>query len=468
MPDHIELVHHCEAVTQQIRAILKANHVFIQRYLAATGTWQSLSPLTSQQEYDAAVAPPVSEPEVSGELTLFVGQQLRNLEAVNFKIVTKIGRVSVRGNCLLLPIASNFHKKELWGRICIIGNERTYQSRDLEWLKTIATMLGQSIAFQKQNSLSLGIAHIQPLAAPVLLLNDRESIEHLHRQIAELATRDQAKDEFIGKISHDLRAPLMNMRMALKMLQINVSQNPAAAVVFSGERIASYFSILNSECEREIGLIDNVLDLQKLETGNINLQIASIDLADWLPQIVGIFQSRVQSQQQQLDLRLPESPALLNTDENYLNRILTELFHNACKYTARGGQIICEVEYPPVSLDSIQIQSGSGRATHPRQPLYVTVSNQAEISAIDLPHLFDRFYRVPAADHHKQGGTGLGLFLVRNLVEQLQGQITVQSSNGWTTFTVALPIVLSTLLDTLVEAELDESASGNAQLVAEL
>jgi signal transduction histidine kinase len=203
-------------------------------------------------------------------------------------------------------------------------------------------------------------------------------------------------------------------------------------------------------------LINNVLDLQKLETGNVNLQIAAIELSDWLPLISSNFQSRAQSLQQTLELRLSGTPAPLNTDENYLSRVLTELFHNACKYTANGGQIICEVDYPPAV-----------HSTYSRQPIYITVSNQAEIAASDLPHIFDRFYRVPTADHAKQGGTGLGLFLVRNLVEQLQGQITVQSSSGWTTFTVALPVSVEVVGRNSPVAQLTQGAPSDPQLVAE-
>jgi signal transduction histidine kinase len=444
MPDRSDLFHHCETVTQQIRTILKANHVFIQHYLAATGKWQSL---VTSQEYDRSVAPPDAEPEVSGELTGVVGRQLRNLEIASFRIVTKIGRVVVRGDCLLLPIAESGN---LWGRICIIGNAQTWQQRDLEWLKMIATMLGQFITLQTTSALSLELA----AAPPVLRVNNTESHQELYDQIAELAARDQAKDEFISKISHDLRAPLMNMRMALKMLKIYTSQNPAAAEVFRGDRIANYFQILNSECEREIGLIDNVLDLQKLETGNAKLQISPIDLSIWLSSIGQSFQSRVQDLQQNLEINCSVQPALLNTDENYLGRVLTELLHNACKYTSVGGSIRCEVEYPTENQNVYNCQ-----------PVYLMVVNQAEIAARDLPHIFDRFYRVPTADHHKQGGTGLGLFLVKTLVERMQGEITVQSSNGWTTFTVVLPV---TTAGSEKERPLAQSAASDSELVAEL
>jgi signal transduction histidine kinase len=216
----------------------------------------------------------------------------------------------------------------------------------------------------------------------------------------------------------------MNMRMALKMFKISTSKDPAALAVLANERHSNYLQILESECEREIGLINNVLDLQKLETGNISLELQSIDLVDWLPTVVETFQCRARQQNMQLDLRLPATSAHLLTDEGSLQRIVSELLHNACKYTAEQQGIYCELEYPEVK----------------NQPLYLLVGNQAEISAADLPHIFDRFYRVPSADRHKQGGTGLGLSLVRSLVEQLHGQITVQSANGWTTFTVALPV----------------------------
>jgi signal transduction histidine kinase len=280
-------------------------------------------------------------------------------------------------------------------------------------------------------------------------------VEILHSQLSELVNRDQAKDEFISKISHDLRAPLMNMRMALKMLKISIDQDPSIAMLFTNQRILGYWNILEAECEREINLVNNVLDLQKIETGNTQLQINEINMTDWLTEIAAPYQSRAAEHQQQIQMRLPTAPTPVITDEGYLQRIISELFHNACKYTPIGQEIICELEYPqPVPMVSLLATAahrhGHGQPTTPfaptnslssnTRPLYLTISNQATVEAADLPHLFDRFYRVPAADHHRQGGTGLGLSLVRDLVEQLHGQITVQSSGGWTTFTVALPL----------------------------
>jgi signal transduction histidine kinase len=411
-----QLLHLCESTIAQIREISTARHVSIQCYRA--DSWQPLSDVLADG----------IPHDISGDLSDSVGQQLHNATAANFKITTKIGLITIVGDCLLLPIFCEFEpsaKEQLWGRICIISNIGSLRNRDQDWLMSIAKLLGKSLSA------------ISPLPSPVSLnseenegvaddvqYNEYANEDDLYQQITKLIAQDRIKDEFISKISHDLRAPLMNMRMALKMFKISTSKDPAALAILANERHSNYLQILESECEREIGLINNVLDLQKLETGNISLELQSIDLVDWLPTVVETFQCRARQQNMQLDLRLPATAAHLLTDEGSLQRIVSELLHNACKYTAEHQGIYCELEYPEVK----------------NQPLYLLVGNQAEISAADLPHIFDRFYRVPSADRHKQGGTGLGLSLVRSLVEQLHGQITVQSTNGWTTFTVALPV----------------------------
>jgi signal transduction histidine kinase len=411
-----QLLHLCESTIAQIREISTARHVSIQCY--RSGAWQALSDVLADG----------IPHDISGDLSDSVGQKLHDATAVNFKIATEIGAVKIVGDCLLLPIFCTVDpsaKEQLWGRICIISNQESLQNRDRDWLLSIAKILGKSISAISALPLQVTLNSVENEEInDDFPHNECANEDDIYQQIAKLIAQDRIKDEFISKISHDLRAPLMNMRMALKMFRISTSKDPAALAVLANERHSNYLQILESECEREIGLINNVLDLQKLETGNISLELQSIDLVDWLPTVVETFQCRARQQNMQLDLRLPAASAHLLTDEGSLQRIVSELLNNACKYTAEHQGIYCELEYPEVK----------------NQPLYLLVGNQAEISVVDLPHIFDRFYRVPSADRHKQGGTGLGLSLVRSLVEQLHGQITVQSTNGWTTFTVALPV----------------------------
>lgn len=230
-------------------------------------------------------------------------------------------------------------------------------------------------------------------------------------KVEELEKLNQLKDDFLSTVSHELRTPISNMKMAIHMLKM-------APTV---ERQQRYLEILKTECARELELINDLLDLQRLSAASYNtFLVEAISLHDWLPNIVAPLQSQAQERQQTLHLELPSLLPSIIADRASLERLLVELLNNACKYTV-GGEIVLSVECTP------------------RTSTIFTISNSTEIPAAYLPHIFEKFYRVPNADPWKQGGTGLGLALVQKLVEQMQGTIKVESFRGWTTFTVELP-----------------------------
>lgn len=232
-------------------------------------------------------------------------------------------------------------------------------------------------------------------------------------QIEELERLHQLKDDFLSTVSHELRTPIANMKMAIAMLK--VAPTP--------EKYERYLNILQAECERESEMINDLLDLQRLEVESCsNSLLEAIDLDEMLSKIVEPFYVRTGQRQQTLQLDLPlELPGLISNRAS-LERIIAELINNACKYTFIGGNIVFSVRYEPSQVTTI-----------------FTVSNLAEIPQDQLPRIFDKFYRVPQGDRWQQGGTGLGLALVQKLVEQMQGNISVECSNGWTSFTVKLP-----------------------------
>ena len=242
------------------------------------------------------------------------------------------------------------------------------------------------------------------------------------RLLAELKKLNQLKDDFLSTVSHELRTPMSNMKMALQML----------TVATNAERQQRYLEILKAECAREIELINDLLDLQRLEAASYPSFLAeAIQLQHWLPMFLDSFRSRMQERQQVLRLDVaPDLPALI-TDRGSLERILAELLNNACKYTAAGGEIVLRA----YQVDAPPSEQGVPSFT------VLMVQNRADISPTELPRIFDKFYRVPHADPWKQGGTGLGLALVQKLVDQLQGSIQVESDQGWTTFTVQLPML---------------------------
>ena len=239
-------------------------------------------------------------------------------------------------------------------------------------------------------------------------------------QVEELEKLNRLKDDFLSTVSHELRTPMANIKMAIQMLEF----------ASAPEQRERYLKILQAECAREIELINDLLDLQRLEATSYQISLEFVSLQHWLPSIIEPFRSRTQSRQQTLQVNLSPDLPPLHSDRASLERILAELLNNACKYTSAGGEIVLSIRHN---------SSSPAQSSDEAEATIFTISNEAEIPATQLPRIFEKFYRVLNADPWKQGGTGLGLALVQKLVERLQGTIEVESSRGWTTFTVELP-----------------------------
>jgi PAS domain S-box-containing protein len=234
-------------------------------------------------------------------------------------------------------------------------------------------------------------------------------------QVKALEKLNLLKDDFLSTVSHELRTPMSNMKMAIHMLRRNIT---------SPERQRQYLDILQAECIREIELINDLLDLQRLEASSYSLSPVSINLRESVQALIQPFHTRTQERKQILTLHVSTRLARLTTDRSTLERILTELLNNACKYTPPGGEIDLSVT--------------QASPADQQNSVVFLVRNHAAISEEELSRVFDKFYRVPNGDRWKQGGTGLGLALVQRLVQELGGSIQVASENGWTTFTVKL------------------------------
>lgn len=238
-------------------------------------------------------------------------------------------------------------------------------------------------------------------------------------QVLELERLNQRKDDFLSTVSHELRTPLVNMKMSIQMLKLSQTQTPLSP------KQQDYLAMLENECYREADLITDLLDLQHLEAHQYPYQPQQVDLHYWLSEVVRAFQLRAQERDLHLSLQLPQHLPPFWLDPDYLKRILRELLTNACKYTPPQGQIQVRA----------QLQTDPSGVTG----LQIGLSNTVEIPSQELPHLFERFYRVLQLDQWQQGGTGLGLSLVQRLVEGLSGRIEVVSQEGWTHFTVWIP-----------------------------
>lgn len=282
-----------------------------------------------------------------------------------------------------------------------------------DWFRNMAVKLEDGLAISFSN-----ITQRKQMEAAL-----RDSTAQLQTAVTELQQLNRTKDEFLSMVSHELRTPMTNIKMSVRMLALSLAK-PASPQ--QEQKITQYLHILGQECDREINLINDLLDLQQLEAGRKQTTLETVNFQQWLVAFIQPFQERTAERQQHLVLESVGIESFASAeicfDLKSLERIVSELLNNACKYTPPGQQIIVTTHLLPERLE-IQVTNFG-----------------VEIPAQALPHIFDRFYRVPSGDPWKQGGTGLGLALIKKLVEHLNGSIQVESGSSRTCFALTLAI----------------------------
>lgn len=241
----------------------------------------------------------------------------------------------------------------------------------------------------------------------------------------EQARLHHLKDDFLSTVSHELRSPLASIKMAIHMLEISL--NPLLASLELGtdaqsRRLQTYLKILQEQCDQELELINNLLDLQRLESERIPVEIAPIHVIEWVSNVANAFEERIHERQQRLQVMLPQVSPPFSSDIEILTSVLRELLTNACKYTPAGETI------------GVHVGLLEGH-------LQLRVSNSGiQIAQEELARMFDKFYRIPGGDPWKQGGTGLGLALVKKQIEYLEGTIWAESNEAGVHFVIRLPL----------------------------
>ncbi|UZQ55619.1 PAS domain-containing protein [Trichothermofontia sichuanensis B231] len=348
---------------------------------------------------------------------------------------------NIQGTTIALTTAAyaDIYAHLLQGKTCIFGelspNSLRSQTRlfailacpiadDQNILGDLWIFKDRSASFNDQE-----IRLVQQVASQcAIALRQARLYQAAQAQVAELERLNQLKDDFLSTVSHELRTPMSNIKMATQMLEIQLTRlgmlGKDATQEAHTAQVNRYFTILQEECQREITLINDLLDLTRLDASLEPLHIIPIELRAWIYLITEPFNYLLRSHQQTLEIAIP--PTLtLETDITYLERILRELLNNACKYTPPGEIIrITAQEMETVSGTTVELR----------------ISNRGiEIPAAEYERIFERFYRIPSQDRWQHGGTGLGLALVKRLVERLGSIIWVESASNHTHFVICLP-----------------------------
>ena len=241
--------------------------------------------------------------------------------------------------------------------------------------------------------------------------------ESLEERDARLSELDRLKSEFVGSVSHELRTPLTTIKTLTRVLQRGSASE--------AER-REYLETIAAECDRQIDLVLNLLDLSRIEAGAFSLAPKRVDVADVIHACVKI--ERHAADLRGHELRADIEPGLPDAlaDRMALRRVLCSLVENAFKYTPDGGRVTISARPAGDEVAIGVSDTGVG------------------IAPYDLPHVFEKFYRGGRAqgddgEGPETPGVGLGLYLARTIVDHLGGRLEARSSVGrGSTFTIFL------------------------------
>jgi len=271
------------------------------------------------------------------------------------------------------------------------------------------------------------------------LLNDRKIlekqvrertrvIEEKDRHILEM---DRMKTRFFANVSHEFRTPLT---LILSPLEEIISRRKA------GDPELKKLRVIRRNGQRLMGLVNQLLDLSKLDSGKLKLELEQADVIRNLRLICSSFISLAEKNRIRYSIHLPEREYVTYFDAGKLETILNNLLSNAFKYTPREGIIEC---YGRIEENGQGEGSGndSGRANGPVQLSISVIDSGPGIAPEKHQHIFDRFYQGDEQYQIEGGGTGIGLSLTKELVELIHGDISVNSEPGeGSCFVVKIPL----------------------------
>jgi two-component system phosphate regulon sensor histidine kinase PhoR len=226
--------------------------------------------------------------------------------------------------------------------------------------------------------------------------------------------------DFVANVSHELRTPLAALTGFIETLQGSARDDTAARERFLG--------IMQAQAWRMARLIDDLLSLSRIELRAHLRPDKPIDLVPIVRQVADGLQTLARDRDVTIEVTSPSAPLTVLGDRDELIRLFENLIENAMKYGASGKRV--------------EVHVTQGEATGGKAEARVAVRDYGPgIAAEHLPRLTERFYRVDVGESRAQGGTGLGLALVKHILNRHQGRLTIDSKLGeGATFTVRLPL----------------------------
>ncbi len=249
-----------------------------------------------------------------------------------------------------------------------------------------------------------------------LLARNRALVEEVDRQTRALQLASNAKSAFLANMSHELRTPLNAILLYSELLQDSAESDGLPRIQHDADRI-------HAAGKHLLALINDILDVSKIEAGQMELRVERVALAPLVDELVATLQPLVEQNRNRFEVDLASAPAELATDSTRLRQVLSNLLSNAAKFTKDG-------------VVSLRVAADGPRAVR-----FVVQDSGIGIDREQLGRIFHEFVQADADTARRFGGTGLGLALVKRFTELLGGTVTVVSEVGrGSTFTITLPL----------------------------
>ena len=250
-----------------------------------------------------------------------------------------------------------------------------------------------------------------------------EDLRNRVEELQEAAMADRHKDEFLAMLAHELRTPLAPILSAVQILGRQVGDNPV---------VQRAREVVERQALHQARLLDDLLDVSRITRGKIELRRRKLDLGAAVSEVIEAMRPLVKAKAQNISVSVPEEPVYVDTDPTRLTQVLTNLLNNAAKYTHAGGRIavVCRRQSD--------------------QAVVVVRDNGVGIPREMLSRIFDLFAQAEPLTARTQGGLGIGLTLVKRLVEMHGGTVLARSGgrgNG-SEFEVRLPAVAAPRAET--------------------
>ena len=271
-------------------------------------------------------------------------------------------------------------------------------------------------------------------AAVCVLMTDLTAQKHQERLAAAhqalrqseeaLMEADRRKTEFLAMLAHELRSPLAPISNALRIMRMT----PGDA-----HTISTATEMMGRQVGQLVRLVDDLLDVSRISRGKIDLRIERVELCAIVEQAVETVRTMCDDMDQKVKISLPSHEVYLNADPARLAQVIGNLLSNACKFTPLGGRI---------SID-VCVDASAGQAVVSVEDTGVGIAQE------QLPRIFDLFTQVDATMERSQGGLGIGLTLVKTLVEMHGGKVEAESEGigRGSTFRVRLPVISGSTVD---------------------